>query len=43
MPIECRPGYFTPDDDLTRKNCIKCSNSNCEICKGNTSNNICIL
>ena len=32
-----------PDDDLTRKNCVKCSVSNCEICKGNINNNICVL
>lgn len=39
--IYCEPGYFIPDDDFTKKNCEKCSISNCEICKGNKSNNIC--
>ena len=38
----CKPGYFMPDDDLTKKKCEPCSESNCDICKGTKSNNICL-
>ena len=39
---ECKPGYFIPDDDLTKKKCEPCSESNCATCKGTKSNNTCL-
>ena len=39
---ECKRGYFKPDDDLAKKKCEPCSESNCAICKGTKSNNICL-
>ena len=38
---ECQSGYFYPDDELENQECQKCSISNCDICKGNKTNNTC--
>ena len=40
--VECDPGYFIPDDDLTLEDCKKCSVEGCVKCKGTYSSNECI-
>ena len=40
--IECNSGYFIPDDDLTLKDCKKCSVEGCVKCKGTYDSNECI-
>ena len=39
---ECKPGYFVSNDGENNINCEKCSIENCEKCKGEKNNNICI-
>ena len=39
---DCEPGFFIPDDSLENKKCEKCSEQNCDICKGTKDNNICL-
>ena len=32
-----------PKDDVTKKNCIKCSIENCKVCYGTKLSNICTI
>ena len=41
-PKKCEEGYFIPDDDLTLKECQKCSIKGCSKCKGTYGNDECI-
>ena len=38
----CGDGYYIPDDDLTSKDCIKCTLEGCSKCQGTYKNNECI-
>ena len=41
-PKKCEDGYFIPVDDLTLKDCKKCSLKGCSKCKGTYGNDECI-
>ena len=41
-PKKCEEGYFIPDDDLTLKDCQKCSIKGCSKCKGTYGHDECI-
>ena len=38
----CNSGYYLPENDEIREKCEKCSEENCDICKGQINNDICI-
>jgi hypothetical protein len=38
----CGDGYYIPDDDLTSKDCKKCTLEGCSKCQGSYQNNECI-
>lgn len=39
--LSCASGYYLPNDDTQKRNCLKCSVDNCDKCSGSKTNNIC--